>query len=60
MGMKILRVSAAAAAVVLGSVPASLADTEPTPDERAFIESMLFAEGFTAWDDIEFDDDGYW
>jgi hypothetical protein len=64
--MKTILISAAAAAMVLGNVSASHAfldtflDREPTPEERAAIEGVLFAEGFTAWDEIEFDNDGYW
>ncbi len=35
-------------------------DREPTPDERASIEGVLSGEGFVKWDEIEWDDDGYW
>lgn len=62
--MKSILISAAAAAMVLGNVSASHAfldaflDREPTPEERAAIEGVLLAQGFTAWDEIEFDNDG--
>jgi hypothetical protein len=60
--MKTILISAAAAAMVLGNVSASHAflDRDPTPEERAAIEGVLIAQGFTAWDEIEFDNDGYW
>jgi hypothetical protein len=58
--MKIILVCAAAAAMVLGSVSASLADREPTDAELALIEGVLWVEGFRDWDAITFDDDGYW
>jgi uncharacterized membrane protein YkoI len=48
------------AAIALMSTPA-LADRDPTPEERTMIEAKLQELGFTAWDDIEFDeDDNYW
>ncbi len=37
----------------------ALADRAPTPEERSRIESVLRAEGFSRWDDIELDD-GVW
>ena len=47
-----------AAAALLGApAPAALADDrDPTPEERARIESVLSAEGFVEWDDIEWED----
>lgn len=39
----------------------ALADRPPTADERAAIEDVLRANGFTSWEEIELDDDGpYW
>lgn len=51
---------AMASALVLASAAGAVADRDPTPEERASIEEVLRAEGFTRWDDIEWDDDGYW
>lgn len=48
----------AALAILIGAAGSALA-REPTAEERARIESVLRAEGFTRWDDIEFDD-GKW
>ncbi len=50
---------ALAAAMAAAPLSAALADRDATPEERAAIEEVLRAEGFTAWDDIEWDDDGY-
>jgi uncharacterized membrane protein YkoI len=36
----------------------SMADRKPTTEERARIESVLREQGFTRWDEIEFDEDG--
>jgi hypothetical protein len=48
-------------AIVLLFAPATsaLADRAPTPEERARIEAVLRAEGFTRWSEIELDD-GMW
>ena len=35
----------------------TMADRKPTAEERARIESVLREQGFTRWDEIEFDDD---
>ncbi|MGF7163616.1 hypothetical protein FHS85_005286 [Rhodoligotrophos appendicifer] len=51
---------AAVVAVAFTAMPARAADRPPTADERSKIESVLKAEGFQRWDDIEWDDDGYW
>jgi hypothetical protein len=50
------------AAGLLAIAPlAAFADDRPrTNEERAQIEEVLRAEGFTSWDEIEWDDDGYW
>lgn len=48
----------AALTILIGAAESALA-REPTAEERARIESVLRAEGFTRWDDIEFDD-GKW
>ena len=45
--------------VIFAGTPA-LADREPTPEERFQIEAELQYLGFTSWDDIDFDEDGYW
>ena len=45
-----------ATAAVAGTVP----DRAPTAQERAAIERVLRANGFTAWDDIELDDGRRW
>lgn len=37
----------------------ALADRAPTAEERNAIEAALRAEGFTAWEEIEFDDDDH-
>lgn len=36
---------------------AAFADRAPTDEERSSIESALKAEGYTSWEEIEFDDD---
>ncbi|ESR26046.1 PepSY domain-containing protein [Lutibaculum baratangense] len=46
-------------AAAFATAPA-LADRDPTPEERTAVEDALRGHGFTSWDDIEFDDDGYW
>ncbi len=49
-------------AAVLALAPAAaIADDDraPTPEERAQIEQVLRAEGYTRWDEIELDD-GVW
>lgn len=48
-----------AAAMIAVAGPA-LADREPTPEERTQIEEHLRSLGFTSWEEIEWDDDGYW
>lgn len=44
------------------AAPASvLADDRPAnAQERAAIEEVLRAAGYTSWDEIEWDDDNYW
>ncbi len=53
-------ISTAAAMALLGvfAMPAA-ADRAPNAEERAAIEQVLRAEGFTRWDEIELDD-GRW
>ena len=46
----------ALAFVAVMGAPA-IADRKPTPEERARIDSVLREQGFTRWDEIEFDDD---
>jgi Peptidase propeptide and YPEB domain len=48
------------AAACLAPVASFAGDREPTADERASIEAVLQGEGFVKWDEIEWDDDGYW
>jgi hypothetical protein len=50
----------AASALALAPIAAAADDRPPTPEERAQIEEVLRAEGFTSWEEIEWDDDGYW
>ena len=53
-------VTAAVVTVALLGVPALADDRAPTAEERARIESILQSEGFTRWDEIEWDDDEHW
>lgn len=39
------------------AAPAAAADRPPTEQERASIEKVLRANGYTSWEEIEFDDD---
>jgi|LNFM01.1.fsa_nt_gb hypothetical protein len=51
------------AATFFAAVPlsAAFADRAPTAYENAEIGNVLFAEGFSSWERIEFDeDDGIW
>lgn len=43
--------------VVAGTNDYALADRAPTAQERAEIEAVLRAAGYTSWEEIEFDDD---
>ncbi len=56
-----LRTSLAFAAFLALAPAIALADDDraPNPDERARIEQVLRAEGYTRWDEIELDD-GVW
>lgn len=47
-------------AIGMAATPALADDRPPTADERAAIEQVLTDGGFVGWDEIEFDDDGYW
>lgn len=60
MYIRIATALAMTSSLLLASGTGALADRDPTPEERASIEQVLRAEGFTRWDDIEWDDDGYW
>ena len=52
--------SLAAGLVMVAGLPA-WADRDAMPAERAQIEQMLRANGYVAWDDIEYDDEeGLW
>ncbi|MDP3895522.1 MAG: PepSY domain-containing protein [Mesorhizobium sp.] len=56
-----MRVAATAFLLVAAlSIPALADDRAPTADERARIEAVLKAEGFTGWGEIELDDDRVW
>ncbi len=58
--MRILSAAAVVGCTCLMATPA-LADRPPTAKERAAIEKVLKANGFTRWEEIELDDDGpYW
>ena len=43
--------------IALWPMANALADREPTAEERVQIEQVLRDAGFTAWGEIEFDDD---
>lgn len=59
--MKIFRAVALAATFTVPFVVPALADDRaPTADERARIEAVLKAEGFTSWGEIELDDGKVW
>lgn len=47
----------AATALALVASPALAKDRPPTDQERAAIEKVLRAQGFTSWEEIEYDDD---
>ncbi len=55
--MKILLVAATIGGSALIAAPA-LADRPPNAKERAAIETVLKANGFVSWEEIELDDDG--
>jgi len=38
----------------------ALADRAPNASELSQLEQVLSAEGFSSWEEIEWDDDGYW
>ncbi len=56
----ILRTGAIALAFAALPFTAAMADRAPSAHENAEIGNILFAEGFTSWGKIEFDDDGEW
>ena len=51
------RFIALVASLSLLPLSAALADRAPTAEERSAIEAALRAEGYTSWEEIEFDDD---
>lgn len=51
------RIVVLAAAFAMASLSPGFADRDPTPEERSAIEQALRAAGFTAWEEIELDDD---
>ena len=56
---RIVKFVLAGLAISAAAASSSLADREPTADERAKIEQLLRSEGFTSWEEIELDDDGW-
>ncbi|MGQ7794595.1 PepSY domain-containing protein, partial [Faunimonas sp. B44] len=48
------------AALALSAASPAHADRDPTPEERSQVENQLRNLGFTSWEKIEWDDDGYW
>lgn len=59
--MRIFRPLAVALLVTVPLSGAALADDRaPTLEERAEIEAVLKAEGFTSWGEIELDDGKVW
>lgn len=60
MKTKFATTLALTSALLFAGATASLADRAPTEDERIAIEQALSAAGFTRWEEIEWDDDGYW
>ena len=60
MTRNVLPFVALSATVLLAPVTPALADRDPTAEERTRIEAVLREEGFTAWEDIELEDEGYW
>ena len=53
--MRTIVLAASSLALIAG--PALAKDRAPTPQERAAIEKVLKAQGFTSWEEIELDDD---
>lgn len=59
--MRIIRPLAVAALLAVPLSGAAFAgDRAPTLEERAEIEAVLKAEGFTSWGEIELDDGKVW
>lgn len=59
--MRIVRPLIVAGLLAVPFTSAALAeDRAPTPEERASIEAVLKAEGFTSWGEIELDDGKVW
>jgi hypothetical protein len=58
--MHIMKPLLVAAIAATGAVPALAGDRQPNAEELARIESVLKAEGFVSWGDIELDDDRVW
>ncbi|MCB5174667.1 PepSY domain-containing protein [Microvirga lenta] len=57
MSSRCLTATALAAAFAMASLTPALADREPTAEERVRIEEAMRAAGYTAWEEIELDDD---
>jgi hypothetical protein len=58
--MKPIILAAPFALLTAFAAPAFAADRPPTAEERTRIEAALRAEGYTAWDSIELDDNRVW
>ncbi|MDP3661166.1 PepSY domain-containing protein [Phenylobacterium sp.] len=55
--MRIVALAILSGSVALLASPTLAKDRAPTPQEQAAIEKVLRAEGFVAWEEIEYDDD---
>lgn len=51
---------ALALAFTIALVSNALADRAPNATERDAIEKVLRADGFSRWEEIEWDEDGHW
>mgnify|MGYP001492343832 CR=1 FL=1 len=49
-----------ALAFTIALVSNALADRAPNATEREAIEKVLRADGFSRWEEIEWDEDGHW
>jgi hypothetical protein len=58
--LRIGKLLALGAILALPLSPAALADRPPIAEELARIEAKLTELGYTSWEEIEWDDDGYW
>jgi hypothetical protein len=58
--MRIVKLMALGAALALPLAAPALADRPPTAEELTRIEAKLQELGYVRWEEIEWDDDGYW